>query len=86
MESGYSVNIPRKVQKQLDRLPTNIQSRVVNALFDLGKDPRPAGSRSLKGREGYRLRVGDYRALYRVNDEDGEILVIRVGHRRDVYR
>lgn len=56
------------------------------AIDALAEDPKPPGAIKLQGREGYRLRVGDYRVLYRVDDEAQEVLITRVGHRRNVYR
>ena len=59
---------------------------MIKALLSLGHEPRPVGSRNLKGREGYRFRVGNYRAIYRVDDDNQEVTVLRIGHRRDIYR
>ncbi|MDH3771893.1 MAG: type II toxin-antitoxin system RelE/ParE family toxin [Nitrospirota bacterium] len=55
-------------------------------MFALAYDPRPKSSRKLTGREGWRLRVGDYRVLYDINDAKQTITIVHVGHRRDVYR
>lgn len=63
-----------------------MQERLDAAIDELAEDPRPPNSIKLSGREGYRLRVGDYRALYRVDDAQQEVTVTRVGHRRDIYR
>jgi len=52
----------------------------------LGQDPRPPASRPLKGRDAYRLRVGPFRIVYRIEDDVLLIVVVKVGHRRDVYR
>lgn len=86
MNPDNTVNVPRRVQKQINQLPVTVQDRMTKALLSLGSEPRPVASRNLKGREGYRLRVGDYRAIYRVDDDNQEVTVLRVGHRRDVYR
>lgn len=83
---SYEVRLTRKAEKQLARLPDEAYQRVRVALLALEKDPRPSGSRKLQVREDYRHRVGDYRALYKVEDARQEITVTRIGHRRDVYR
>lgn len=55
-------------------------------MFLLAEDPRPPGSSKLRGREEWRIRTGDYREIYEIDDEAREVLVIDIGHRRDVYR
>lgn len=55
-------------------------------MYALSKDPRPRNSRKLEGREGYRLRIGDYRVLYRVDDETQGVLVAEIWHRQRDYR
>lgn len=82
----YSVIVQRRAQKQIARLPTNIQDRIEKSLQALSNEPRPPGSRKLQGREGWRIRVGDYRAVYEVDDTAREVLVVTLGHRRDIYR
>jgi mRNA interferase RelE/StbE len=61
-------------------------ARVRGAIELLARDPRPPASRQLRGREGRRVRVGDYRILYTVRDEVLLIVVVDIGHRRDIYR
>ena len=82
----YRVALSRAAQKQLDDLPDDIAARIISRLENLKNDPRPADVKKLKGREGWRIRVGDYRVIYTIHDADLLILVIRVAHRRDVYR
>ena len=82
----YSVIVQRRAQKRIARFPEDIQNRIEESLQALSDEPRPPGSRKLQGREGWRLRVGDYRAIYEIDDEAREVLVVAVGHRRDVYR
>lgn len=83
---SYELILERRVRKGLARLPQDDYERVDAALSALRQDPHPSNSIKLSGREGYRLRVGDYRALYRVDAPRREVTVTRVGHRRDVYR
>lgn len=82
----YEVRLTKKADKQLARLADEGYRRVSKALLDLENDPRPANAIKLQVREDYRLHVGDYRAIYRIDDARTTILVTRVGHRRDVYR
>ena len=73
--------------RQLLRVPTRIRSRIGNAIRRLAADPRPPGCKKLAGNTAYfRIKVGDYRVLYEVRDRDVLVLVIKIGHRREVYR
>jgi mRNA interferase RelE/StbE len=60
--------------------------KVVTSIRDLGEDQRPPGCRKLAGREGFRVRVGDYRVIYEIDDAGQCVTVLHVGHRKDVYR
>lgn len=83
----YSVIIPKAVQKQIAALPNDIQERIVEKLQILPEDPRPAGVVKLKGSDNeYRIRVGDYRIRYGVDDTNLVIELSQCKHRRDVYR
>ena len=83
---NYGVTLPRSVRKTLDRLPDAVVVRIVDRLAELESDPRPADVKKLKGRDAWRIRVGDYRVIYEIHDRVLQILVINVGNRRDVYR
>lgn len=83
---SYTVLLPKSVQKQVDRLSQDIGARVIAALTALEANPRPAGVKKLKGRDAWRERVGDHRIIYEIHDRVLQIVVIQVGHRRDVYR
>ncbi|MFZ4767201.1 MAG: type II toxin-antitoxin system RelE family toxin [Roseimicrobium sp.] len=83
---SYTVILPKSVQKQLDRLSPDINSRVIAALSALETNPRPAGAKKLKGRDAWRIRVGDYRVIYEIHDRALQVIVVQTGHRRDVYR
>ncbi|HNT33436.1 MAG TPA: type II toxin-antitoxin system RelE/ParE family toxin [bacterium] len=83
----YCIEFAKSAERQLGKLPTSIQIRLVKKIESLGSDPRPQRVEKLIGREhGYRIRVGDYRVLYRVEDDVLTVLVVAVGHRREVYR
>lgn len=83
---SFTVILPRSVQKQLGRLDSMVAERIESALAGLQKIPRPPGAKKLKGRDGWRIRVGNYRVIYEIHDRILQIIVIQVGHRRDVYR
>ena len=75
------------VRGQLQDLPGKVRVRVAARIDGFAGNPRPPGCRKLEGTDdGYRVRVGDYRILYRVEDAAKTVLVVKVGHRRDVYR
>lgn len=82
----YRVVLSRAARKQLDDLPDDIAARILTRLENLQTDPRPADVKKLKGRDAWRVRVSDYRVIYIIDDKDLLVFVIRVGHRRDVYR
>lgn len=82
----YHVIIKRSAEKELDAFPANIHERVIKRLLVLEDNPRPTGSKKLQGQESYRLRVGDYRVLYIIDDKGKQVTVLAVGHRREVYR
>lgn len=85
--SRYEVLISRRAVRALASLPRSEQQRVRAAIDLLAENPRPPGCRPLKGEPGvYRVRVGDYRILYEVFDQRLVVHVVRVAHRRDVYR
>ena len=83
---AYSILIAPAAKRDLKRLPKDALRRVSAAITSLADDPHPAGSTKLSGADFYRIRVGDYRVIYQVQERQVIVLVLRVGHRRDVYR
>jgi len=81
----YQVRIERKAQKQLNKISNPYYSKIKQAILDLGNNPRPTGSKKLKGRNGYRIRVADYRVIYEIIDTQLIVEVIDLGHRKDIY-
>jgi mRNA interferase RelE/StbE len=79
------VVIEKQAQKQLAKIPPPDYNKIVTALKDLAADPRPYGYKKLKGRPGYRIRVGDYRIIYQVKDNILTVYILIIGHRREVY-
>ncbi len=82
----YSVYILPAAEKDCDRLAKSVYTRCRNAILKLGANPRSTGAIKLVGEAGYRVRVGDYRILYRIDDAQKRIYVYRIKHRREVYR
>ena len=84
--ASYRVLLKRSAAKELEALELKDRRRVVRRIQELADDPRPAGCEKLSGQDKYRLRQGDYRILYSVNDSGSEVTVVKIGHRRDGYR
>ena len=83
----YEIIITKSIQKQLDNLPNNIQERVYDKISQLAEEPRPDGVVKLKGYDNeYRIRIGDYRLVYEIQDEQLIVLLLQCKHRRDVYK
>lgn len=83
---NYSVFILRRAQKELGDLPSDIYERTRDAIRLLADNPRPIGCQKLSGREGWRIRIGDYRVVYEINDPRKIVSIQHVGHRREIYR
>ncbi len=81
----YRIELRPAAVRALKRLDPPSRRRVQGAIALLATDPRPPSARALRGRPGFRVRVGDYRILYTIEDEILLIVVVTVGHRRDVY-
>ena len=83
----YSIRIKKTARKELVAIGTKADRRkITKRILSLADDPRPAGSMKLSGRDRYRLRQGNYRVLYTVEDRVLVIQVIKIGHRKNVYR
>jgi mRNA interferase RelE/StbE len=84
--SNYSVEVKPPARKELEALPDNVLARVVQKLELLGNAPRPSGCKKLKGyKDHWRVRVGDWRVVYIIDDAAKLIGVTRIAHRREVY-
>lgn len=82
----YKISIRRKAQKQLARIPASDYKKVKAAIQALANNPRPSGSKKLKGRPGWRIRQGNHRVIYEIQDEQLIIIVLDIGDRKDIYR
>jgi mRNA interferase RelE/StbE len=83
---NYAVLILRRAQKELAQFPAESYMRTRDAIRALAQNPRPSGCLKLTGREGWRIRIGDYRVVYEIDDTQQTVTVLHVGHRRDIYR
>jgi len=86
MAARYDLLIKRSAEKELKQLGDADHDRIIKRLLSLVDNPRPVGSIKLTGHEIYRLRIGNYRALYTVDDQARTIEIISVGHRKEIYR
>jgi mRNA interferase RelE/StbE len=84
--ASYSVFVTRSAAKELEEVPTKDRQRIVRRIEGLADDPRPAGCEKLSGDDKYRIRQGDYRILYEIEDTRLVVTVVRIGNRREVYR
>lgn len=84
--ASYKLLIKRDAEKEIRGFPKADIKRIVEKILTLPGDPRPSGCEKLKGETGYRVRQGHYRILYLVDDEEKSVTIIKVGHRREVYR
>ena len=82
----YQIIIERTARKDIQKINQPDQVRVIQSIELLADEPRPEGCKKLKGREAWRIRVGNYRVIYEILDNLLIITVITVGHRRDVYK
>ena len=83
---SYFVVISRHVLKSLENIPEPDYIRIKKVVYSLAENPRPSGYKKLNGRSGYRIRQGDYRIIYEINDKILTVSVIEIGNRKDIYR
>ncbi|MBU2536863.1 MAG: type II toxin-antitoxin system RelE/ParE family toxin [Proteobacteria bacterium] len=82
----YNLFFKDSVRKDLDSIPKNDLRRIIERIESLAENPRPLGCEKLSGQEKYRLRQGNYRIIYSIQDTQLTVWVVKVGHRREVYR
>lgn len=83
---AYHVIVKPSAARELKRLPLALATRIVAAMTALEHDPRPPGCKKLSGLDAWRVRVGDYRLVYEIHEREIVIVVLRIAHRKDVYR
>ena len=84
--ASYRLLIKPSAGEEIEALPKQDRRRIVAKITSLSHDPRPPGCEKLSGHDQYRLRQGNYRILYEIQDLDLVVVVVKVGHRREVYR
>jgi mRNA interferase RelE/StbE len=82
----YSLNFSKQALKELDEIHEPFYSNIKQAISDLAENPRPHGYKKLKGRDGYRIRVGNYRIIYDIFDTVLVVDIITLGHRKNIYK
>lgn len=84
--ASYKLRIKREAEREIRRLPRQDIRRIITKIYALADNPRPPGCEKLQGRVGYRIRQGDCRIVYAVDDANQSVHVTKIGHRREVYR
>jgi mRNA interferase RelE/StbE len=84
--ASYSLLIKASAAKELEAAPKKDRTRLAARIGGLAATPRPPGSEKLSGDEKYRIRQGDYRILYLIEDASSTVTIVKIGHRREVYR
>ncbi len=84
--AGYRIYFRKSVEKDLEHIPRRDLRKILDKIAALGDDPRPQGCEKLSAQERYRVRQGHYRIVYSIQDQDLTVWVVKVGHRKDVYR
>jgi mRNA interferase RelE/StbE len=83
----YKVSIKRSAVKEIEAVPQKKErQRIIRRIGQLANDPRPPGSKKLSGHDKYRIRQGSFRIVYGIEDNELTVIVVKVGHRKDVYR
>ena len=85
MES-YKIEIKKSAVKELSKLPKKELTKIVDKIQSLSDEPRPDGCKKLSGDEKYRIRIGSYRVLYSIEDDVLIVYVVKVGHRKEIYK
>ncbi len=82
----YRIQIVPSTERQFRKFQPQLQDRIAAKILQLANHPRPHGSKKLRNTEYYRIRIGDYRVLYSINDNIRTVKILDIGHRRDIYR
>jgi mRNA interferase RelE/StbE len=82
---AYSLVFSKLAVKELQKINEPFYSNIKQAIINLADNPRPVGCKKLKGRDGYRIRVGNYRVIYEIFDSELVVEVVTLGHRKDIY-
>lgn len=82
----YAIEFVHSAEKEISKLPSHIRLRILKAISSLSLDPRKGNVRPMVGTRSWRLRVGDYRVIYDISEAKVVIVIIRIGHRKQIYR
>jgi len=82
----YNLTIKKSAAKELQNISKKDLAKIIKRIQSLSENPRPAGSQKLSARQQYRIRQGNYRIVYSIDDKDFVVDVVKIGHRREVYR
>ena len=83
---AYEVRITGSAEKELKKLTVGIRNRLYARMLELGDDPRPPGVKKLEGEELYRVRIGDFRIIYAIQDKELIVLIVKIANRKEAYR
>jgi mRNA interferase RelE/StbE len=84
--AGYKIYFRQSVLKDLAKIPKRELQRIINRIEKLTADPRPRGCEKISGQDRFRIRQGSYRIVYSIQDDELTIWIVKIGHRRDIYR
>ncbi|MCK5719403.1 MAG: type II toxin-antitoxin system RelE/ParE family toxin [Thiomargarita sp.] len=82
----YKIEVKKSAEKELRKLPQKNLIKILEKITSLSSDPHPIGSIKLTNQERYRIRIGNYRVLYTIEDDILTIYIIKIGHRKEIYR
>ncbi len=82
----FTIKIKRNAQKALAKIPSNDQKNIIEAIYELAEKPLPSNCKKLKGKEAWRIRIGNYRVIYEIENNQLLIFVIEIGHRKEIYK
>ncbi|MFT4929335.1 MAG: mRNA interferase RelE/StbE [Phenylobacterium sp.] len=82
----YEILIERSAQKSLVKIPKSEQLKIIQSIESLSDNPRPHGSKKLSGRDGWRIRIGNYRVIYEIQNNQLIVLVLSIGDRKEIYK
>jgi mRNA interferase RelE/StbE len=82
----YEISVRKSAVKELEEIPKKELKKILNKIKTLSLDPRPQGSQKLSHKEQYRIRQGNYRIIYSIHDDNLTVHIIKVGHRKEIYR
>ncbi|OGQ34260.1 MAG: hypothetical protein A3F16_07980 [Deltaproteobacteria bacterium RIFCSPHIGHO2_12_FULL_43_9] len=85
-KSSYKTTLKKSAFKELESVPRAYIKNIIRTIEELSEEPRPRGCEKLIGKELYRVRIGKYRVIYSIDDENQIIGIIKIGHRKDIYR